>query len=250
MRDMRALDNADCLNLWERGSGSLPLERGMLALGLALPQASHEGLADWPLGRRNSALTQLHCACFGPSLQGQVHCPSCGEVLEFQMDGQSLLDEHAASHSWLMVVEDDTPADTAAVNVRGRSFRLPTTRDLAIAIGEADPRRAATRLISSCQIEADDAEDWTDEDIEEIGEKMASADPMAEIRLAFICAQCGHQWQENLDIVGFLWMEIEARARRLLMDIHRLAWAYGWTERDILSLSESRRRLYLELVDA
>jgi hypothetical protein len=247
---MRALSNADCLNLWERGSHSLPLERGLLALGSALPEQSYESLADWPLGRRNSALTQLHCACFGPSLQGQLHCPSCGEALEFQMDGQSLLDQQPATHSSSLTPEDNGSAGASAVMVKGHSFRLPTTRDLAMAVGEADPRRAAIKLLSSCRIQSDDTRDWTDEDVEDIGEKMASADPMAEIRLGFTCAACGHSWHESLDIVAFLWMEVEARARELLAAIHRLASAYGWAEHEILSLSESRRRFYVEMVCA
>jgi len=79
---------------------------------------------------------------------------------------------------------------------------------------------------------------------------MASADPLAEIRLKFDCAECAHQWNESLDIVAFMWLEIEARARRLLTEVHALAAAYGWTEREILSLSEPRRSLYLEMVRA
>jgi hypothetical protein len=41
-----------------------------------------------------------------------------------------------------------------------------------------------------------------------------------------------------------------ARARRLLIEVHSLASAYGWSETDILSMSEPRRALYLEMVQA
>ena len=85
-------------------------------------------------------------------------------------------------------------------------------------------------------------------DLEEIGEKMSGADPLAEIRLTFHCAKCGHQWSENLNIAAFLWTEIEARSKRLLMQVHALASAYGWTEAETLSLSEVRRAAYLEMV--
>ncbi|HUD55174.1 MAG TPA: hypothetical protein VMR02_08095 [Terracidiphilus sp.] len=44
--------------------------------------------------------------------------------------------------------------------------------------------------------------------------------------------------------------QIEARARRLLYEVHTLAAAYGWSEREILSLSAPRRALYLEMVRA
>jgi len=38
--------------------------------------------------------------------------------------------------------------------------------------------------------------------------------------------------------------------RRLLVEVHALASAYGWSEQEILSLSDARRRLYLEMVQA
>ena len=47
-----------------------------------------------------------------------------------------------------------------------------------------------------------------------------------------------------------LWAELEAVARRLAMEVHTLASAYGWSESEILSLSDARRRLYLEMVSA
>jgi hypothetical protein len=77
---------------------------------------------------------------------------------------------------------------------------------------------------------------------------MALADPMAETRLTLHCPKCENIWDETLDVVAFLWEEIEARARRLLLEIHTLALAYGWTEAEILSLTEDRRGRYVEMV--
>jgi hypothetical protein len=119
---------------------------------------------------------------------------------------------------------------------------------LANAAREAEPRTAVVQLVENCRTESGGGAVWQDEELEEIGERMASADPLAEIRLKFDCAECGHRWDESLDIVAFVWLEIEARAKRLLMEIHTLATAYGWSENEILSLSEPRRRLYLEMV--
>jgi hypothetical protein len=77
---------------------------------------------------------------------------------------------------------------------------------------------------------------------------MAQADPMAEIRVTVNCPACGNESEETLDIVTFLWAEIEGRAKRLLWEIHAIASAYGWTETEILALSDSRRALYVEMV--
>lgn len=205
-------------------------------MSAALPETPYDSLADWPLGRRNQALAELRCSCFGPGLQGWVSCAQCGEKLEVHLDGRALMKQAA----------ERTPGETVVVN--RRSYRLPTSRDLANAAREADPRLAAIRLLESCSLERGASPAWSEEDLEEVGERMALADPMAETRLAMHCPQCGNEWDETLDLAAFLWAEIEARAKRLLMEIHSLASAYGWTEKEILSLSEPRRAFYLEMV--
>jgi hypothetical protein len=235
---MRAISAADCLNLWERGCRFHPLDQGLLALAAALPDTPYQALAGWPLGRRNRALVELRCACFGSRLVAWVACPQCNEKLELEMDVRTLL-----------AAEREQQADDP-VSISGRSYRLPTSHDLARLAGETDARIAARRLLEACRLEAAGAADYSDEEIDEIGDRLALADPMAETRLALQCAACGNQWVEGLDIGSFLWAEIEARARRLLMEIHALASAYGWTEDRILTLSEARRAWYVEMVQS
>ena len=70
------------------------------------------------------------------------------------------------------------------------------------------------------------------------------------MNLALDCPACGAHWQSVFDIVTFLWGEIEDWAQRLLYDVHLLASAYGWSERDIVAMTPRRRRMYLEMVGA
>jgi hypothetical protein len=79
---------------------------------------------------------------------------------------------------------------------------------------------------------------------------MAEADPLADIQIAISCPACAQGWRAAFDILTFLWSEIEAWAWRMLSDVHTLASAYGWCERDILALSPTRRQFYLEMVGA
>jgi hypothetical protein len=232
---MRALSSSDVLDLWQRGSRLHSLDQGLMVLGAALPETPYANLADWPLGRRNSALAELRCLLFGPNLQGWVSCSACGEKLEFQMDGRVL-------------TSTKEPGLNEQIVIHGLSFRLPGSRDLAWASNETDPRLAAIRLVENCRLETGDSPEWSEQDLEEMGEKMAFADPMAETRLTFQCPECSNEWDETLDISTFLWAEIDAQAKRLLLEIHSLASAYGWTEMEILSLSDHRRALYLEMV--
>lgn len=233
---MRALSNSDFLRLWERGSRLHSLDQALLVLGTALPEMPAAALADWPLGRRNAALAELRRTCFGSVMRSWVACPECRERMEFELDAAAL-------------AADGTPNEQPVV-VQGHAYRLPTSRDLAAVAHESDARCAALRLLQSCCAEDLGAAAWSDAELEQIGEQLAQADPLAETRLDLRCQACGHAWEESLDLSGYVWTEIEARARRLLLEIHALASAYGWSEGEILALSEPRRALYLEMVQA
>lgn len=234
---MRALTQAELLSLWEAGRSLHPLDQGVLALEAAVPE-SEGSVADWPIGRRNRALAELHCAAFGPKLRGWTACRHCGEQLEFQMDARALAEIGAARGEECIV--------------RGqRSYRLPSSRDLATIAAEPDTSVAAERLVRQCCIPDGTREPaWNEEEINAIGELMSVADPLAEILLRFDCPSCGDSFEESLELASFLWSALEARARRLLTAVHELAAAYGWSEADILALSPARREVYMEMVRA
>jgi hypothetical protein len=234
---MRAMSSSETLALWERGARWRPLDRGLLALSFTDLTAA-ERVADWPLGRRNLALLELHAAWFGPRLEAWTACPQCGERLEFELNvGDLTLPESDANQRVTVAVDE-------------QMFRIPTSRDLAQAARSGDERRAAIQLLELCRIGGGESSGWTDEFIEKVGASLATADQMAETRIALACPACGHAWNDSLDVASFIWAEVEARARRLLREVHLLASAYGWTESETLALSAARRAMYLEMVGA
>jgi hypothetical protein len=81
-----------------------------------------------------------------------------------------------------------------------------------------------------------------------IAEGMAQADPQAMVQLSLTCPACGQRWLAAFDIAAYLWAEVDDWAKRTLRDVHVLASAYSWREADILALSPTRRRLYLDLI--
>ena len=83
--------------------------------------------------------------------------------------------------------------------------------------------------------------------LDEVERQLEALDPAADLELAMACGACGHAWQTSLDVGAFVWEEIAGRAAAVLGDVHRLALAYGWSERAILALSPQRRAAYLEL---
>ena len=79
-------------------------------------------------------------------------------------------------------------------------------------------------------------------------EAMPQADPLLELACDLDCPHCGAAVRTTVDVPGFVWAEVEARARVLLAEIDVLARAYGWSEREILDLSPARRARYVDLV--
>ena len=59
---------------------------------------------------------------------------------------------------------------------------------------------------------------------------------------------CGAQTSAPFDAATVLYADVTAHVDRLLADVHRLASAYGWSEREILMLPPARRERYLALV--
>jgi len=229
------MSSSQLLAVWERGSRLHSLDQALTILETALPGTPYEALADWPMGRRNVALAKFRCMMFGPDLEAWIACPRCTEKLEFQMDSRT-------------ITAPEEQTSNQSISVRGHRFRLPSSRDLARVYAEGDAATAAVRLLESCCLDTQEPTVWSEVDVEEVGERMASADTMAETRLTFSCPKCGFEWEESLDIVQFLWTEIDATARRVLREVHALAGAYGWSEAEILSLSDTRRNCYLEMV--
>jgi hypothetical protein len=118
----------------------------------------------------------------------------------------------------------------------------------------SDVASARASLIAVCVVEARRGDemlavgDIPASAIEELSTKLGESESCADISFALRCAACGHDWQLGFDIVAFLWNEISSLAKRYLYEVHALAWAYGWSEADILAMSPARRRFYLERV--
>ncbi len=79
---------------------------------------------------------------------------------------------------------------------------------------------------------------------------MAEQDPLAVIQMSLTCSACAHNWPLTFDIISYLWIEIDRWARHTLREVAQMAYAFGWSESDILALSPHRRKLYLKMIGA
>jgi len=236
---MRVPSALELIGAWERGEAQHPVDRALTLLAAACPELTFDELAALSIGRRDSALLALREALFGPRLDCFALCPHCDARLEFNLDAR----EFAARGK-----DEATEFDVENLRVK---IRAPNSLDLAAAAVAGDVAAARRLLLQRCILPAQDGassmvDEWSESALEALAEKLAQTETQADISLDVTCAGCGHIWQLAFDIASFLWSEVSALARRYLRDVHILAWAYGWSEADILALSPARRQFYIE----
>ena len=231
----KRLSSQMLIDLWDLGMRATPAERAieMLVAGLPVSRDEAESLS---VGRRDALLLGLRAEVLGAHFEAVTSCPSCNETVEISF----------AAGDIRAVPETDATATEA--DGRIVTWRLPNGGDLRAisSLGDVDKARAV--LLERCILTVTGGRDDLPGDVlERVEADMGRADPQAEIRLELACPSCDRDWSTLFDPVEFFFGEICAAAQRLLEDVGSLAAAYGWSERDILAMSPSRRERYLEL---
>jgi len=230
------------LELWERGAAWHPLDQALLVVQTADADGPAEDPSEWTIGRRDRRLLEIRRDTFGDRIDGCAECPACRSSLEFELSCAGLMALQGSARSVEQTIEHEGVPWV---------MRAPNSRDLAVAALGPDLDSARTALLARCaqplHRDGPDATEWTESRRAALGEALAVLDPLAEILIDLTCQVCGHAWQCLFDIATFLWSEIRARCRRLLQDIDVLARTYGWTETEILRLSDQRRGLYVQM---
>jgi hypothetical protein len=240
-RALRPLTGALLLAAWETGSLASPEpNRALALLAAALPGADTRALAAMPIAERDVWLLRLRELTFGQELVVFAGCPECGERLQFSLRAGELAAQLAGA---LAAGPAEWEEDGA-----GYRLRLATTDDVLATLAAPDPVAAQSVLLTRCITADFDSERARASPLSSSAAKRFEAlHADTELRCALDCPGCsGHQvW--DLDIARFFWREVDVAARRLLIQVHVLAAAYGWAERDIVRLTPRRRAAYLEL---
>lgn len=231
------LSDSELLSLWESAATQEPVARSLTLLGGA---ARHHGGELWELtvAQRDAELLALREASFGTALHGRAECSRCEVVLELTLDTRAL--------------GTALPSGSPELEFEGRTLRLrlPTGRDLQ-ALQRADPPDPEAWLIERCVVSAEPEfaapVELSSELRAAISECLGAHAPFSDVSVSMHCPACGHAETAYLDVGEFLWAEISAAARHLLVEVAELARAYGWREADILAMSAQRRHAYREL---
>jgi hypothetical protein len=242
---MRALSAVEMLQAWELGLTQYPPLRPLALVAAALERSVEEA-ATLSIGERDACLLALREWTFGSDLAGLLRCERCGGMIEVSLRTHDLR------------LEADRGSEGAArLAVAGFEveYRAPNSFDL-LAIQNLAPGAARERLLRRCLLDvrrdgiAVDVDQLPPQALASVVEKMAAADPQADLQLAIDCPHCNHSTETSFDVGAFCWAEIHAWARRLLREVHVLAAAYSWREADILAMTAWRRQFYLGCIGA
>jgi len=242
---MRTLTATQVLEVWERAWPLSPLDR---ALTLWTAGSGRTDVAGQPIGVRERAMLALRHAMFGPAMEAVATCPSCQEPVEITADVRDLaigtLREVIARAGGFEVT--CRPPSIAEIAAAGQMAALEGG-------GAADMTVLRDDLARRCVVRARRGGEEVDPQalpskvLAAIDDALAEADPSADIRFDLCCPSCDHAWEVPFDAGAYLWAELDAHARALVADVHVLASSYGWSEGEILDLTPTRRRLYVEV---
>jgi len=241
------LNAATLLSVWEEGASQSSPQRALTLLA-AWSGTSRDAWARATVGERDRVLLLLREELFGARVEATASCPQCGTDHELAFRTENV-----------RVPASEAPAAADALRVTAMgyevSYRLVTSQDL-VEIAEAADGDARGVLLRRCIRDvrrgglAVDAAALPEPVLGTVIEEMARHDAQADVGISMRCSECAHPWSMPFDILTHLWSEIEEWAHRVLLDVHALASAYGWSERDILTMSARRRRLYRQIVSA
>lgn len=250
---MRRLNGQDIVQIWEKGRGQSGLHRALVILEQAFSDCPRESVARLPIGQRDEWLFAVRTLTFGRRIPTLIACPLCGEQLEFEFEAAEVgvfVDSLSSPQS----NEDTAITLTLQDHPYMVEYRLLNSIDLAACDASGGVEAVRNALIRRCIVQASMdgievmANELPDGVIESLAKQVSDADPHALIEFDLNCPTCTAHWQSTFDIASYLWTEIDAQAKRLLREVHSLASAYGWSETDILALSDARRQFYLEMV--
>lgn len=236
------------LRVWEDSSNAHAIVRALNLLAAASPDIGREVWAVAPIGERDGCLLELYEALFGQRLHTVTHCPRCDLSLESSFATREIRGEPATwpPRGMLMLRAGDYSVE----------YRLPNSDDLLRVSAMDDADEARIELLRRCIGDSEvagkrqNAETLPPAVVAHLSATMARQDPAADVQVELSCPACGHTWNACFDIISYFWSELDDWAPRVLADVDMLARTYGWSEREILNLSPTRRRHYLELVRA
>lgn len=220
---------------------------GLLARCLADPgercSAQLDAVRKLTLSERDWLLVELRRRTLGTRIQSQMRCPACEYASEVVFSTHDLPVRPEAPPRRIEVVLPGGAPVVVRPLTAGDHEELSAgeARDEA---GMVEQVLARTVLLPESALSELSAEDRAA--LAKIVDETSPEALQAELE----CGRCGQALLAPLDFAAFFIAELQEHARTLLDDVHTLARAYHWSEREILSLPLGRRLEYLSRIEA
>lgn len=196
--------------------------------------ADRATLAALCVADRQWLLLHLLRAWQGDALWLSSVCPRCGMRLDHGLQRSAIPVKPAGS---------GFPFTEVELGARRLALRVPTGADQS-AVAALDGTGAARALARRCLLDDGAAVELDDDALRAIGVALEAVAPELASTLQVCCAHCGLAHEVDFDPCA-----IEPAAPDALFDdVHTIALAYHWPERDILALPRERRQRYLDLI--
>lgn len=238
------VDSLALLAAWEQGATAPETDRApslLRTLGWLAPDSDP---AELTVGACDARLFMLRRAIFGDRLEATSVCPGCGEEVELELsltalqppvDHERPAQLHVSENGYEILCRPLLNHDLSALAGRGPTVELGDVLGRCV----TDARAPDGSQLDGAEIPPSLGE--------AVLRVVAACDPGAQVSLDVRCS-CGVEFNNEFDIREALWTEVTDWVTRTLTEVHALARAYGWSEAEVLALSDWRRRWYLEAV--
>jgi len=174
-------------------------------------------------------------------------CGHCGEDFDFHLRQSALPVKEVEEETG-----EEPPGAEVATTLGTCRLRPPTGSDQEAIAALDDETEALRTLVHRClqsvagePVEEPERLALEDADLEAIEEALEAVSPEVALTVRARCPECDGENDVWVDPYLGLW----DRGDELFAEIHTLAAGYGWSEDQILRLPQTRRRIYLRLMD-
>ncbi|MCL2643239.1 MAG: hypothetical protein FWD52_06990 [Candidatus Bathyarchaeota archaeon] len=212
------------------------------------------------IGDRIALILQLRKITFGNILQCTLQCPKCTNKLSLDIPIDSILQPPKTNPQTTYTLQIDNytlkirPLNGTDLETITQNQNTPqtTTTTITSTPDTAIDTYLSEKLLRLCILSSNPPLPKTlnNQFQTQLSTKLSEIDRQADLTLNINCPLCNQTFQTPLDIEDFFFQEITSRYPQLEREIHWIALHYHWNEKTILSLPSSKRKRYIELINA
>ena len=213
------------------------LDRVLIDRAGCLPAGRSASLSGFD---RDRVLAAVYRSAFADRIDSTILCANCTSRfdLHFSLKGlDAALEAQRIGAGFAHTTEGYFRTDD------GAAFRLPNGDEecTAAALPPADAQAwLAAAVVPETSRPVAPAE---------LNDLLDRAAPLLDLPLDASCPECGTTQQVRFSVQSYLLESLINERRQLVVDVHRIASAYGWTRRAILALPRNERRQHADLIE-